>query len=287
MIRGAALLAGMILLAGCQRSTPPARPLYVEGKAWQAEGVWHYPQDSLEFSQTGIATIYRSQPVLTTDGEAYDPTWLTGALQTLALPVVASVTNLDNGLQLTLRINDRGPSDPARIVAVTPRAAALLGFGAEGVARVRVDVLVAESRAAAETLPGGGGGRLDVALAPVGLVRRIDLGPASGVHPAELPPAPAAVSVGEPVQRLPESLRQVSPDPGALMIELGAFSRQEYAALQRARLGAVDSRIEPSRTGRATNFLVRLGPYNAINQADAALRQAIAAGAADARIVVQ
>ena len=152
----APLLAATVLLASCQRPPPPARSHYVAGEAWQAQGVWHYTQDSLDFSQTSIATVYRSPPPLTTDGEAYDPTALTGALQTLALPAVAAVTNLDSGRQLTLRINDRGPSDPGRIIAVTPRVAALLGFGAEGVARVRVDILVAESRAAAEALPGGG-----------------------------------------------------------------------------------------------------------------------------------
>ncbi len=283
------LLAGMVLLASCQLSPPPMPTHYVAGETWQAEGVWHYPQDSLEFSQTGIATVYRDPPQLTTDGEAYDPTALTGAMQTLALPAVATITNLENGLQLTLRINDRGPADPGRIIAVTPHAAALLGFGAENVARVRADILVAESRAAAEALPGGGGQKLEVGLAPVGAVRQVDLGPPGRApRPVGIAAAPVAVTAVEPPpQRLLENLRQVSPVPGALMIELGTFSRQEFANLQRARLAAVDSRIEPSRNGRATNFLVRLGPYNAINDADAALRQAIAAGAIDARIVVQ
>jgi hypothetical protein len=161
-------LAFCLLLAGCQPPAPAAKPHYVAGAAWQADGVWHYPQDSLELNTTGVATIYRGAPQLTTDGEVYDATALTAAQQTLALPAVARITNLDNGLQVMVRINDRGPTDPGRIVAVTPRVASLLQFGPDGLAPVRLDVLTDESRAVAGVLPSGGGPTLEVGLAPVG-----------------------------------------------------------------------------------------------------------------------
>ena len=295
MIRHLRLLACLSLLASCQQSPPAAQPHYVAGAAWQAEGVWHYPQDSLELNQTGIAMVYRNPPRLTSDGEIYDASILTAAQQTLALPAIARLTNLENGLQLTLRINDRGPVDPGRIVAVTPRVATLLQFGPDGRARVRLDVLTGESRAATEALPGGGGPKLDVGLAPIGVVQQTDLAPLSGARQAEgrraaqivnattqEPAAPSALP-----QRLPETVSRVAADPGQISIELGTFSRQEFANLQRARLGGMNARIERVHHGRTTSFRVILGPYNIINDADTALRQAIATGAGDARIIVQ
>ncbi len=285
------MIASLMLLACCQKPSPPISPHYVAGEAWRAQGIWHYPQDSLEFDQTGIAAVYRNPPRLMIDGEAYDAAALTGSLQTVGLPAVANVTNLDNGLQLTIRINDRGPADPGRIIAVTPVVAKLLEFGAMGVARVRVELLVPESRAAAEAFPGGAGVPLDVGLAPTGVVRQDDLAPPAGIRQAVLAhaasvhatPMPAA----DPPSHLPATLRRMASRPGTLMIELGSFSRRDLAELQRARLGAVDSRVEASRNGRTTDFLVGLGPYDTIEDADAALARAIAAGAADARIVVK
>jgi rare lipoprotein A len=40
-----------------------------------------------------------------------------------------------------MRLNDRGPFIPGRIIDVTPRAAAKLGFKEKGLTRARVEVL--------------------------------------------------------------------------------------------------------------------------------------------------
>lgn len=283
-----------LLLAGCQPPVPVAKPHYVVGAAWQADGVWHYPQDSLELNTTGIATIYRGAPQLTTDGEVYDATALTAAQQTLALPAVARITNLDNGLQVMVRINDRGPTDPGRIIAVTPRVAALLQFGPDGLAPVRLDVLADESRAVAGMLASGGGPTLEVGLAPVGAVQQTELAPPDGARQAEGRRAAAKqiaaaseTSVTVVPQRLPETVTRVPADPGRVMIGAGSFSRREFADLRRIRLGGMAARIDRVQTGRTVNFRVMLGPYNTVNDADSALRQAIDAGVTDAKIVVE
>ena len=135
-----ALLLGMI---GCahQPSVEAPGPSYVIGQGYEARGVWHYPREDFGYDRTGLASVYGDDaPDLTTDGEAYDPNAMAGASQILQLPVIVQVTNLQTGRQLLLRLNDRGPEDPGRIIAVTPKAARLLGIPEDGAAEVRVTV---------------------------------------------------------------------------------------------------------------------------------------------------
>ncbi len=65
------------------------------------------------------------------------------------------MTDLDTGRQLLVRLNDRGPADPGRLIALTPAAAALLGIPRDGVARVRVQLEVAPSEALRDALGAG------------------------------------------------------------------------------------------------------------------------------------
>ena len=138
------------MLAGCQRAPPPPSPAphYVLGQGWQgAQGVWFYPAERFTLDQTGLAEVdERGHAPLTANGEAYDPTALAAAHQTLQLPAIAMVTNLQTGRQILLRVNDRGPAAPGRILSLTPRAALLLGVGPDGVAQVRVQVQDLPSR---------------------------------------------------------------------------------------------------------------------------------------------
>ncbi len=57
---------------------------------------------------------------------------------TLPMPSYVRVTNLGNGRSLLVRINDRGPFVPNRIIDLSYRAASKLGFANQGVARLRV-----------------------------------------------------------------------------------------------------------------------------------------------------
>ena len=74
-------------------------------------------------------------------GEKVMPFAVSGAHKTLPLPCRVRVTNLKNGKSLKIRLNDRGPFIPGRIIDVTPRAATKLGFKEQGLTQVRVEVL--------------------------------------------------------------------------------------------------------------------------------------------------
>ena len=92
--------------------------------------------------QEGIASVYSKDfdGKRTASGEPYDSRALTAAHRTLPLGTRIRVTNLDNGKSVRVRVNDRGPHVRGRIVDLSSRAAAALGFST-GVARVRIEVL--------------------------------------------------------------------------------------------------------------------------------------------------
>ena len=100
-----------------------AQPRYVVGPAYQAGAVWFYPQEDFFLDATGLAVTLPDRTGRTADGEAWDPLAMAGAHATLQLPAVARVTNLENGLQALIRINDRGPASPSRLIGLTPHAA--------------------------------------------------------------------------------------------------------------------------------------------------------------------
>ena len=289
---GLALLTALGL-SGCLHRRPPpapafvAAPHYALGSAYQAGGHWYYPAEDYALDATGIASVWDARPGLTADGEVRDPGVLTAQMQTLQMPAVVAVTNLDNGRQLLVRVNDRGPASPARVIAVSPRAAVLLGMPAAGVARVRVRLDQELSRAVVEQV--GGGPKLAIATAPSGAVTEEALpapGGAAGatrvIGGARVEQAGAHVA-----DRLPERVTQSYAQPGVLMIQAGRFGRFAYANVVAAKLAGLGGDVVRSRVDRQTVYGVQAGPFGTIAQADAALEQALRAGVVDAHIVVQ
>jgi rare lipoprotein A len=77
----------------------------------------------------------------TASGEPYDMYDMTAAHLTLPLGSYVKVTNLRNGLAVVVRVNDRGPIIPGRIIDLSYGAAAVLGYDKQGLQRVRLDVV--------------------------------------------------------------------------------------------------------------------------------------------------
>ena len=77
----------------------------------------------------------------TSSQEVYDMYAFTAAHKTLPLPSFARVTNLENGNSVIVRINDRGPFHPGRVIDLSYAAAVKLGYRNKGSARVRVEAL--------------------------------------------------------------------------------------------------------------------------------------------------
>ncbi len=91
----------------------------------------------------GISSFYADDfhGKLTANGEIYDMYGLTAAHKTLPLNSVVRVTNTENNKAVILRINDRGPFIPGRILDCSYGAAVKLGFVNQGTAKVKIEVI--------------------------------------------------------------------------------------------------------------------------------------------------
>jgi peptidoglycan lytic transglycosylase len=88
----------------------------------------------------GLASFYNERQQ-TASGEEFDPGKLTAAHPTLPFGTKLRVTNLSTGRSVTVRVNDRGPYVPGRVVDVSYSAAKALGMVDSGVAKVKLDVV--------------------------------------------------------------------------------------------------------------------------------------------------
>jgi rare lipoprotein A len=98
-------------------------------------------QEMENFRQEGIASWYgrefEGRP--TASGEIFDPSQLTAAHPNLPFGTVLVVTNVHNNKKVTVRVNDRGPFVPARIIDVSRAAAEQLDMVVTGTAPVIIE----------------------------------------------------------------------------------------------------------------------------------------------------
>jgi rare lipoprotein A len=287
------LAAALLMIAGCAQ--PDSR--YVVGNPYWMGGVWSYPQEDYALSQTGLAEVL-PMPLFgrqAANGEVLSAQGLTAAHRSLQLPAIIRVTNLENGRSMLLRVNDRGPEKPGRILGVSPRAGALLGMTPGGATQIALVVDAENSRAAAEGLPGQAPPPIAIAAAPRAAVAREELAPLPGTREAprrDIQPLPSAAPLTElaPQRRsnmapLPETVTQGAPRPGSLLVEAGQFSGRSAAEAVAARLPG--ARISQQGRGRSSSFRVALGPFAEVSAADFALERTLAAGLSGARIIVE
>lgn len=114
-------LIGVLLLFGACASHPPAK------------------RESL-YQATGKASFYahKFHGRKTANGEIYQKDRLTAAHRSLPFGTRLKVTNLSNGREVVVRVNDRGPYVKGRIIDVSYAAAKKLGMTHKGVVRVKV-----------------------------------------------------------------------------------------------------------------------------------------------------
>lgn len=127
------------------------RPYVIDNKTY-------YPVASSDgFTQEGFASWYGSDfhGRKTSNGEQYNMHALTAAHKTLPLGTVLLVKNLENGKDILVRVNDRGPFADGRIIDLSYKAANVLGVVDNGMAKVQIVALTegeVESSGKAPTL---------------------------------------------------------------------------------------------------------------------------------------
>jgi rare lipoprotein A len=130
LVMGCAV-AGLIALSPKSEARPPVLP-------WALPMVCQVPK-----GEVGLASWYgiERQGKPTASGELFDKDGLTAANWKLPLGTTVRVTNLKNLESTLLRVNDRGPGIPGRVIDVSWAAAKKLGFLEAGLARVEIDVV--------------------------------------------------------------------------------------------------------------------------------------------------
>jgi rare lipoprotein A len=294
------LVAGLLLLGiqGCASDKTGGGGAYKVGNPYQINGVWYYPKEDQFYDESGIASWYGEDfhGKATANGERYDMDSLTAAHRTLPMPVIVRVTNLENGRSLRLRVNDRGPYARGRIIDVSRRAAELLGFQANGTARVRVQY---EGRAEVGARPPQDEDEISSArpsAAPLSSVASSTLAPPPGASAAAPRPAPQEIRVASAAPVAPAAndgtdgvVTMVAvPARTQIWVQVGAFlSRGNADRLAERLVYAGSPRVTASTVNGKALYRVRFGPYATVEQADSMLNAVIDKGQNGAQIVVE
>ncbi len=153
MIAGTGTMA--LLLSGCggggsvSRSLDTAPPKVAGsvadypvklGEPYEMGGATYIPVDVFNYDEAGYASWYGQELSgrNTANGELFNPDGITGAHRTLPLPSYVEVTALDTGKTILVRLNDRGPASPDRVIDLSAGAARQLGIMEKGAVPVRV-----------------------------------------------------------------------------------------------------------------------------------------------------
>lgn len=239
---------------------PRLEPLHrFANKPYSVLGQNYSPKSAVEpFKQRGVASWYgrKFHGQRTSSGEHYDMFKLTAAHPTLPIPSYARVTNLANGKNVIVRINDRGPFHSSRIIDLSYAAAYRLGYQNGGSAKVEVEAV----------LPGGPPAPSpevvlikeaeqgsSVALASTGNVTEDPLAAfAANEVEAPTPAPPANVDV--------QATGKASGD--SVWLQLGAFGTQTGAEAFRAKVADGLKWLAPvTLMANGPVWRVRTGPF--------------------------
>jgi rare lipoprotein A len=125
---------------------PRAEPILAAGNTspYRVNGrVYRVLEDARGYREQGRASWYgrKFHGRSTANGEVFNAYAATAAHRSLPIPSYVRVSNLENGRSMIVRVNDRGPFHPDRIIDLSYGAAVKLGFAEQGTAAVEVEVI--------------------------------------------------------------------------------------------------------------------------------------------------
>lgn len=238
---------------------------YKVGNPYKIMGKWYYPKEDYNYVETGTASWYGKDfhSKYTANGEIYDMNTLTAAHRTLPLPSIVRVTNLENGRSLVLRVNDRGPFAKNRIIDISKRGAQLLGFQAQGTAKVKVEIMAEESKALKAAMTGE--------QAPTVVIKN----------------EPQTITIPKKVVSAYTETAKNNAE-GIFYIQAGSFANKEIANNLKSQLNKYgEINIMPAEVNGSKYYRVRVGPFYGKTDANIALLKIRDAGLSDARVIVE
>jgi rare lipoprotein A len=275
---------------------PKVEPYSATGnKPYVVFGKTYVPiTDSQPFKQRGVGSWYgkKFHGQKTSSGELYDMYKLTAAHPTLPIPSYARVTNLNNGAQVIVRINDRGPFHSDRIIDLSYTAALKLGYLGKGSSQLEVERLlpddIARMNAARQSAPVAQASPVTVPAAQPVMqpMAQPTIWPETKeqVTVETLPPVAMVSSTPQPQQA---SAMDVADPAAGFYLQFGAFSEQGNADAERARLQqGWDGNLPPLEVYFVGLFYrLHSGPFATREEAQAAAQKLLAIGNVKAMVV--
>ena len=260
---------GLALVPDAEPRIEPIRP-GGPNKPYEVLGRSYIPLTTdRSVSERGMASWYgrKFHGRRTASGEVYDMYAMTAAHPTLPLPSYVRVRNPGNGREVVLRVNDRGPFHPGRIIDLSYTAALKLDL-LRGVAPVEIERITFEDirsgawrRDGASVLAAAG----PTAAAAAAPAREAEAGPATSS-----PPDASAVASASSVPQLDfvaaraeEVASMAAPPARGFFVQLGAFSQREAAEGLQRQVGNELAWLAPalSLVGDSAWYRVQAGPY--------------------------
>ncbi len=126
-------------------------------------------KNSRGFIEQGVASWYGTKfhGRRTSSGEDYNMYAMTAAHKSLPLPTYVEVTNLDNGRQIIVKVNDRGPFHDGRIIDLSYAAAIKLGINKAGTGRVEIRAIDPDNPSAHRSQPSASGVTVQALAVPI------------------------------------------------------------------------------------------------------------------------
>lgn len=281
-VRLVAAIIGALTVAGCtvgtgERETKPVahpgdqapttKPDASGDNRYTIAGRTYEVMDSADgHVERGIASWYgrKFHGQQTANGERYDMHAMTAAHRELPLPSYVRVENLDNGREITVRVNDRGPFKRNRIIDLSREAASRLGMLEAGTAPVEIRTVQSPARAntaSPESTPGSSD--------------------ADG----------AASASGGQVE--PTSAGSGTDEAGGVTyyVQLGAFAERDnaYRMVGRAEAASLEPSIEVNehRKDGVRLYRVRIGPVSTAEAVDRVSAAVADVGISETHVVVK
>jgi rare lipoprotein A len=140
------LILGVLVSDASIAQTPPpkaASPAPAAPVAAAPPPVTQAPAGASGDAMEGLAAYYsdRLNGHKTASGQVLDQNALTAAHPSLPFGTKVKVTNTKNGRSVVVRINDRGPTQPGRVIDLTRAAATQIGMAKAGTAAVKLEVV--------------------------------------------------------------------------------------------------------------------------------------------------
>lgn len=229
------------------------------------------------YVQRGIGSWYgkKFHGQKTSSGELYDMYKITAAHPTLPIPSYARVTNLSNGKQIIVRINDRGPFHSSRIIDLSYTAALKLDILGKGSTQIEVErLLPADIERMAENR------KNQSQTTAVALVSNDSMVRPATVVQANSAPASNQITIEELLaaqdNRPAEKLTPQVPTGSAYYLQFGAYAIRSNAESIMAHL---KSRAEARLPGfdivqQGSLYRLVSGPFSSRSEAMSAIAQA-------------